>query len=274
MVTAAPGVILSRTRSAGDAIALTRAALAAGATRIVAAGGDGTVHEVANAVAGCEAELAVIPAGSGNDYARSLGVPEALDRAVAFAVTGRARATDAGEVICTAADGAVVRRVFVNIAEAGMGGDVVRCARVARRISGAWLSYQLGILAALAMLRRAPVSVTVDGERLGTFPNSNLIVGNGRYFGGGLQPLPQASLDDGLLDIAHIRDASRFEMARTAPVLRNGIPLDHPRVDQRRCRTLAVQSVEMVPVEADGEWLGYLPATFTVLPGALRVVRV
>ena len=274
MVTAAPGVILSRTRSAGDAIALTRAALAAGATRIVAAGGDGTVHEVANAVAGCEAELAVIPAGSGNDYARSLGVPEALDRAVAFAVTGRARSTDAGEVICTAADGAVVRRVFVNIAEAGMGGDVVRCARVARRISGAWLSYQLVILAALAMLRRAPVSVTVDGERLGTFPNSNLIVGNGRYFGGGLQPLPQASLDDGLLDIAHIRDASRFEMARTAPVLRNGIPLDHPRVDQRRCRTLAVQSVEMVPVEADGEWLGYLPATFTVLPGALRVVRV
>jgi len=273
LAAAAPGSTCVRTTMAGETVPLVRRAVAAGATRIVITGGDGTAHEAANAILGTAAELAVIPAGTGSDYARSLGVPFSVAEAVAFAVREPALATDAGELVCAGADGAEVRRIFVNIAEAGFGGNVVRYARYTLRFARPWLAYQLAILAALATLRRARVVVSADGEAPSTVVSSNLIVGIGQYFGVGMRPLPRAVLDDGLFDIAHIRDASRIEIARQAPMLKNGIAPDHPNVDQYRCRALRAGSAQPVPVEADGEWLGYLPATFTLLPAALRVVR-
>ncbi len=273
LAAAAPGSSCARTTLAGETMALVRKAIAAGATRIVVAGGDGTVHEAANAIIGTGVELAVVPAGSGNDYARSLGVPATIDDAVAFALSTAAVATDAAELTCTGPDGSGLRRIFVNIAEAGFGGDVVRHAQFTNRIAGPWLAYQLAIFAALASLRPARTMVSIDGAPARAVASSNLIVGLGGYFGGGLRPLPQAALDDGLFDVAQIRDASRLDIARHAVMLKNGIPAGHPKVDLCRCRALRVDSAAAVPVEADGEWLGYLPATFTVLPGALRVVR-
>jgi len=218
-------------------------------------------------------ELAVIPGGSGNDYARSLGVPPKVEDAVAFAVRGSALPTDAGELVCAGADGSEVKRIFVNIAEAGFGANVVRYAQRMQRRVNPWLAYQLAILAALVTLRRARVTVAFDGEAPRPVASSNLIVGIGQYFGSGMRPLPRAVIDDGWFDIAHILDASRLEIARQAPMLKNGIAPDHPDVEQRLCRMLRAESAQSVPVEADGEWLGYLPATFTLLPLALRVVR-
>lgn len=270
---AAPGTSFARTTMPGETVALVNRAIAGGATRIVVAGGDGTVHEAANAIVGTKTELAVIPAGSGNDYSRSLGVPSVIDDAVAFAVHGTALATDAGELACAGADGSELKRIFVNIAEAGFGANVVRYAQRTQRIASPWLAYQLAILAALATLRRARVTVAFDGGPPRPVDSSNLIVGIGQYFGSGMRPLPRAIIDDGMFDIAHILDASRLEIARQAPMLKNGIAPDHPNVDQWRCRTLRADSEQPVPVEADGEWLGYLPATFTLLPMALRVVR-
>lgn len=273
LAAAAPASTCVRTTIAGETVPLVRRAVAAGATRIVIAGGDGTVHEAANALVGTKTELAVLPAGTGNDYARSLGVAPTIDDAVAFAVRGPALATDAGELVCTGADGAEVRRIFVNIAEAGFGANVVRYARRTQRFASPWFAYQFAVLAALVTLRHVRVAVAVDGGTPSTVASSNLIVGIGQYFGSGMRPLPGAVIDDGLFDIAHIRDASRLEIARQAPMLKNGIAPDHPDVDQFRCRVLRAGSAQQVPVEADGEWLGYLPATFTLLPGALRVVR-
>jgi diacylglycerol kinase (ATP) len=273
LVAAAPGTRCARTSMAGETLPLVRKAIAAGATRIVIAGGDGTVHEAANAIIGTAVELAVIPAGSGNDYARSLGVPPAIDDAVAFALRSPALATDAGELVCTGVDGRELRRVFVNIAEAGFGANVVRYARSTQRVANPWLAYQLAILAALVTLRRAQVTVSSDDGAPRCVASSNLIVGIGQYFGSGMRPLPGARIDDGWFDVAHIRDASRFEIARQAPMLRNGIDPDHPQVEQYRCRSLRAESPQAVPVEADGEWLGFLPAAFTKLPGALQVVR-
>lgn len=270
---AAPGSSITRTTGPGQTAGLVGEALAGGAQRIVVAGGDGTVHEAANALIGTGAELAVIPAGSGNDYARSLGVPGDIEASVEFALGAPALPTDAGRVVCASAGGAEVRRIFVNIAEAGFGANVVRYARHTVRFAPPWLAYQLGILAALATLRRARVTVSTGTETPASVTSSNLIVGLGQYFGGGMRPLPWAVLDDGLCDIAHIRDASRFDIARNAPVLKNGIPPDHPKIDQWRCSSLRAESPDRVPVEADGEWLGYLPATFEVLPKALRIVR-
>ncbi len=270
---AAPGATTRRTSRPGETISLVREALTAGATRIIVAGGDGTVHEAANVLSGTEAELAVIPAGSGNDYARSLGVPPDIDSSVDFAIRGPALPTDTGEIVCVSDTGREMRRVFVNIAEAGFGAEVVRKAGFLLRFAPPWLGYQLAIFTALVTLRLRRVSISADDEAPRAVASSNLIVGLGQYFGSGLRPLPDAVLDDGLFDIAHIRDCSRLEIARHAPVLKNGIPRDHPKIDQRLCRQLLAESAELVPVEADGEWLGYLPASFAVLPKSLQVVR-
>jgi diacylglycerol kinase (ATP) len=270
---AAPGSICLRTNAAGETGMLVREALKGGAQRILVAGGDGTIHEAANALIGRPAELAVLPAGSGNDYARTLGVPASLDEAVRYAIEAAARPTDAGEIVFTAADGAEGRRIFLNIAQAGFGADVVRNSRATVRIAPGWLGYQLAIFSALATLRRAQVSVSADGEPPRRIDSTNLIVGLGQFFGGGLRPLVDASLDDGLFDIAHIRDASRIDIARHAPLLKSGIPPGHPKIDRLRCRSIHASSNTTVPVEADGELLGFLPATFRVLPAALQVVR-
>lgn len=269
----APATTSVRTSRAGETAALVRAAIASGAERIVVAGGDGTVHEAANALAGTQVDLAVIPHGSGNDYARSLGVPFEIEAAAAFALKAPALPTDAGEVVCATENEGEARRIFLNIAEAGFGAEVVRLVRSTVRFAPAWVAYQVAILAALATLRTNPVRLSADGQEPSNAGSTNLIVGLGQYFGAGLHPLPDALLDDGLFEIAHIRDATRLDIARHAPMLKHGIPPGHPKVERSQCRTLRVEGAANVPVEADGELLGCLPATFTVLPAALRVVR-
>ena len=270
---AAPGSTAYRTAAPGETASLVHRALAAGAKRIVVAGGDGTVHEAANALFGTQAEFAVIPAGSGNDYARSLGTPVDIEAAVAFAIAQTALPTDAGEIVCTDGNGSSVRRIFVNMAEAGFGASVVTHSRTTVRFAPPWLAYQAAILAALVTLRSNALTLSADGQPASRFSSTNLIVALGQYFGAGLRPLPDARLDDGLFDVAHIRDASRLDIARHAPMLKNGIPPGHPKVDRFRCRTLHLASPARVPVEADGELVGSLPATLRVLPAGLQVVR-
>lgn len=270
---AAPGSSFRRTTAAGETGMLVREALNDGAQRIVVAGGDGTIQEAANALIGRPAELAVLPAGSGNDYARTLGVPASLEDAFRHAIEAPALPTDAGEITFRASDCTEGHRIFLNIAQAGFGADVVRNSRATVRIAPGWLGYQLAIFSALATLRCAQVSVSADGEPPRRIASTNLIVGLGQYFGGGLRPLLDAALDDGLFDVAHIRDATRMDIARHAPLLKHGIPPGHPKIDRLRCRSIHASSEAPVPVEADGELLGFLPATFRVLPAALQVVR-
>lgn len=174
---------------------------------------------------------------------------------------------DGDGTVREAANAAIGSQVELAAVPCGTGNDFSRSLGMPRDLEGALE------VALRGSPRLAPVRISVDGELLGTFPNSNLIVGNGGYFGCGLRPLPQACLDDGLLDIAHIRDASRIETALEARELKNGIRPDHPKVDQRRCRILHAERDEYVGVEADGELLGCLPATFRVLPRALRFVH-
>lgn len=273
MVSAGADAMGFRTTRANETGVLVRGAIEAGATRIVVAGGDGTVHEAGNALFGTGMELAVLPAGSGNDYARSLGVPIDLETAIEFAIRSPALATDLGELTCAMPGGSTTRRCFLNIAQAGFGADVVRHSRTTVKLAPAWLAYQLAIFASLATLRTEAVTLSTDGGEPQPMLSTDLIVGLGQYFGAGLHPLPDANLDDGLFEVAHITGATRLDIARHAPLLRNGIPHGHPKVLRAQCRELRVEGPASVPVEADGELAGCLPAVFKVLPGALRVVR-
>lgn len=224
-----------------------------GIDRLYVAGGDGTVHEVANGVleAATSTEIAVLPCGTGNDLARILGPS--------------VRTIDVGVVETT-----TERRHFVNIADVGFGAEVtLRMNRWGRSLCGA-MAYQTGILSALLSYRPDPCEILIDGRRFETLL-ANLIVANGRYFGRGLCPAPLAQPDDGLLDILLLGPLTRWEILTNMPKLRGEQPIRHPKVQSYRGKHIEVRT-RGLPVEADGEYLGCTPAAFSILPKALRIL--
>ncbi len=240
---------------------------------VVAVGGDGTVHEVVNGLLtqGTEERvpvLGVIPAGSGCDYARSFSLPNDLDAAAACLSSPRApRVVDVGEVRCQGIDGER-RRLFANVAEVGIGADVAyRASRLPRAFGPA--RYVGGF--ALTLPRHRPtdarVVATTDHYR-GRL--TNLVVAIGQYFGAGMHIAPAADLSDGEFDV-QVQFGSKLDYALSMPKLFRGTHLPHPRVLEWRAGTVEVSCDPAARLEADGELLGTTPASFRILPGALRV---
>lgn len=263
---------IAPTERAGDVVRLAEEACRSGVQRLVVAGGDGTVHEAANGIRGYEIELAIVPGGSGNDYVKSIGIPRDFVRALEMAAGGVVRQLDAVEITCRGFDDSLLKRVFVNIAEAGIGGEVVRLAAGLRGIVGRRIGYHAGL--AVGLLRTVPrkLRLVIDGTEVRTDCLNNLIVANGQYFGGGMHPVPEALLDDGLLNVVLIHDLGRVGLVRQSHLIQTGLPHDNPNIDHWQAREVIAESPDPVLVEADGELLGLLPATFRVLPRALRVV--
>ncbi len=234
------------------------------ADRLVLFGGDGTIRAAANARP--DAELAVVPCGSGNDFAKTLGIPANPEEAIRVA-RGEAHPIDLVEYECGESG------FFLNIAEIGLGARVVRHANRLKPVTGRRASYSLAILTALAGHRLRPIRVEIDGRHVGEYFMANTIVANGQYFGGGMHPVPHARPDDGLLEIAILNDFPRWKILTQGHVLRTGIPRNHQRIHHFRGKEVRITSPEPVGVEADGDLLGDLPVRFRVRPGALRFVR-
>jgi diacylglycerol kinase (ATP) len=234
---------------------------------VVAVGGDGTIHEVANGLIQEGAtdgapSLGIVPLGSGSDYAKTFQVP--VDPAEAVArLDGPERAVDVGEVVFAAG-----RRYFVNIAEVGIGAETVRrAARLPRRLGGA--TYGLAFLATLPLFRRPQAVLELDEERF-TGKVTNLVVAVAQYFGGGMHIAPQADPTDGLFD-AQVQRGTKLSYVRSLPKVYKGAHLPHPDVNEYRTRALEVRCDPPAAIEADGEVLGTTPAAFRCLPGALRL---
>lgn len=240
--------------------------------RVIVAGGDGTVGCAVNAIAGTHFELGVLPCGTGNDFARSLRIPRVLGQALEVALGERVHTIDLGECRCSRPGGGTITRRFVNMAEAGLGAEVVAHARRLGRFPGRALAYQLAIALAVTRMRWHNVEVQVDGASLGSGASTNVIIANGQYFGGGLRPFPWARLDDGRLELGWMRRVARAEILwHASTLLRNGLPYAHPDLSFGAGTTILASGEGPAPVEADGELLGQLPAEFRVLPRALRV---
>jgi len=268
----APGAELARSATLDDLLRCIERLPRDEPGRLIVAGGDGTVHCAVNALAETRIELGLLPCGTGNDFARSLRIPRRLEPALDVALGDALRTIDIGECSCAGRAGGLVTRRFVNVAEAGLGGEVVTRARRLARLPGRALAYQLAIAWAVARMRHTWAEVSIDGAKLGAGASTNVIVANGEYFGGGMRPFPWARMDDGRLELAWMRRVSRLEILWRAPALRRGLPRDHPDVSFGAGTTIsATGGPEPVLVEADGELLGQLPAVFRVLPGALRV---
>jgi diacylglycerol kinase (ATP) len=254
------------------------AAMAQGIDLLAVVGGDGMTHLGVNLCAGTETPLAVIAAGTGNDIARGLGLPAHNPIAAADAVAhGRLRRIDAVRRTNTARridtarhlDGYGEARWYAGVLGAGFDSLVNE-----RANTWAWprgrMRYNLAIARELPLFKPIPYAVTVDGERHETRAML-VVVANGPSYGGGMRVAPDASFDDGLLDVVVLHEISTSEFVRVFPRVFSGEHVSHPAVEVLRGRRVALEA-EGIVAYADGERFAALPMEVEVVPRALTVV--
>ena len=252
---------------ARSAVEQGRAAIGSGAIdRLVVGGGDGMVHLGANLCAGTPVSLGVIAAGTGNDIARELGLPvRDAAASVQRILSGSTRQVDAARH--TTATGE--QKWFLGVLAAGFDAVVNERANQLTWPKGP-MRYNLAILRELPVFRAIPYTLVLDGERIDT--EAMLVaVGNGPAYGGGMRVTPDASFDDGLLDVLILRKISTFEFLRVFPRVFKGTHVSHHAVQIRRARTVSLEAEGIVSY-ADGERFAPLPMSMEVVPGALTVL--
>jgi diacylglycerol kinase (ATP) len=253
--------------SAEEAAARAREALRGGSIdALVVAGGDGMTHLGVNLCAGTSVPLGIVAAGTGNDIARELGLPvRDAAAAVEGILAGRTRTVDAARV--DLADG--THLWFAGVLAGGFDAVVNERANRWRYPRGA-MRYHLAVLRELPRFGAIPYRLVLDG-RVEETDAMLVAVGNGPAYGGGMLVTPDASMDDGLLDVLVLHRLPRIEFVRVFPSVRSGRHVEHPAVEVRRARTVHLDAPDIVAY-ADGERLGPLPLTIEAVPGALTVL--
>lgn len=264
------------TESSGDGRRLAREEATAGRKLIVALGGDGTISEVADGIlaAGGQAEMGIVPRGTGGDFRRTLELPEDLRAAGARVRQASARRIDVGLVTFKTPEGNMTTRHFINVASFGLTSNVAARANQSSKRWGAKLSFLGATLQTLLSYDNVEVFFSADGAEPQRKTVLAGVVGNGRYFGGGMKICPEALLDDGRLDLVVIGDLNRFAVVTKFSRIYGGTHITMPEVQTSRICVLAVTPVnasDAIPLEIDGETPGFLPATFEVRPKALSL---
>ena len=255
----------------GQLADIARRAAEDGATLLVVVGGDGTVYEVANGIAGRGGiEIAVLPRGTGWDFARSQGIPAKAEQALRVAAGGRARTIDLGHARFRGWDGDEQSAYFANAGSVGMSGAIAARANETTKALGGKASYAWATLAVFKGWRAAEMEVRV-GEEHRSGRMHDVFVANGNCLGGGMKVCPDARPDDGVFDVLTIGDLTKRDLVLNLPRLYRGTHLPNAKAELLRGRGAAVDSAEPLPVQLDGEQPGTTPVQFELLPAALRV---
>ncbi len=273
LLAAAPELAAARLiQAAGAEAARTEldASIEDGAERVLAVGGDGTAHLVAGTLLAAGAagrvDFGLVPAGTGSDLARSLGLPRDPVAALRRTLAAAPRRIDA-LVVETAGE----TRYAANTASAGMSGAIVPAVNANPRRGR--LSYLSTTLAALARYRPVPCRLTVDGEPFYDGEFFLAAFANGRFFGNGMPIAPEARLDDGLIDVVLIPPVPLWHLPYRMPQFLTGRHVKLEVVKVRRARKIRLEPAPgFPPFEVDGECLESGPAEIRVLPGALRIL--
>lgn len=252
--------VLRSTARSGDAELLARSAVKEGFETIVAAGGDGTVNEVVNGIAGTDAALGLLPLGTMNVFATELGLPASdLRRCWEIIQEARVRRID-----LPSANG----KHFVQLAGVGFDAQVVKeTSRTFKRSFGP-LSY---IVSAAQIAARTPPELRIESENALTEEGSFVLVGNGRLYGGPFPFFKHAALDDGLLDVLVFKRLNYIEIVRYMQDVIFSSQITSPEVEYFQTKSLRVSSEGAVPVEVDGELIGNCPVQFNIRARGLRV---
>lgn len=245
----------------GEATALAAEWVRRGAPVVAAAGGDGTMHEVAQALVGTDTALALLPFGRGNDLAAALGVPTTVAGAVAVLIEGRRRRIDVARV------GA---RVACTVVSTGFDAEVANRCRTGWWRHLGWLAYPVAAVTSLARLRPTPMVIEGDfGRRDGDYVLA--AISNTGLYGGGIRVAPGSSPDDGQLDCCLVRHMPRARLVGLLVMAYRGRHVHRPEVEVVRSRWVRV-TADALPVIADGEAVGSAPFRCDLERGALQVL--
>lgn len=260
------------------AIELTVEAIAAGYRNIIAAGGDGTLHEVVNGVLfqrdvpPQEITVGAISLGTGNDWGRMYGFTQDCRKAVEAIAAGHTFLQDVGNVTFYECRYPHDRHV-VNIAGAGFDSVVVRqFDKLKEKGDTKKAQYMWCLLKALMSYRTKRMRITVDGVQVADGKIFTVAVGIGRYNGGGMMQLPLSVADDGLFDITVIRKLPKLTVIRKLRTLFNGTIYSVRQASHHRGRHILIEAAPGTMAEADGELLGDTPSELTIIPKALRII--
>ncbi|HEY2961883.1 MAG TPA: YegS/Rv2252/BmrU family lipid kinase [Pyrinomonadaceae bacterium] len=282
------------TESAGDATIQTRAALNSGVELIVVVGGDGTLSEAAEGFFNFnhdfeqpptpinpDATLAILPAGTGDDFARGLRrkrapLQEWIETLLSFCRAERT--SQPVDVLYGLCDGFQKPFICLNASTMGIGGETAsrvaaQCAFM-RRFSGEF-RFVFAAVGALAAWRERRVRVTVDGRVVADGPMNLIGVANGLYAGGGMMFSPAARLDDGKVDVVTASGLSRTNVVTELSRIHTGGHLNNPKVSLAQGANVRIETLmlqDAMPLEADGNVKGVTPVQFRVMPRALRFV--
>jgi YegS/Rv2252/BmrU family lipid kinase len=248
------------TRSIDHAYEEAGVAAEAGET-VVALGGDGLLRPLAGALKGTASALAIVPCGRGNDLARMLGVPTDPEEAARLAVEGQERLLDVANVEGTP---------YMGVASFGFDSDANRIANEAKLVRGDGV-YVYAALRALATWKPARFRVIIDGVRH-EFTGCTVAVGNSKVYGGGMYVLPEAEIDDGLLDVMFVKDASKLKLLALLPRVFKGTHGRSELVEFLRGAEVEVSSDRPFSIYADGDPIGATPAIMRVERRSLRVI--
>jgi YegS/Rv2252/BmrU family lipid kinase len=273
------------TSQMGEGTELAAEAARKGTKLIVACGGDGTIAEVANGIlaSGKDAELGILPSGTGGDFRRTLGIPARISDAAEILRSGRTLTIDVGRVTFVDHDGNQAAKYFLGVASLGMSAEVIKRVKASE---SAWLptktpkwlggrvSFGMSMLQTAMQLPATRVIVQIDDLSERNLTVANLCVANARYFGGGMKIAPAAMLNDGKLDVVYIGELGASKILMNAPRLYSGTHLNMEQVGHALAKKIAARptaSKAQVAIEVDGELVGRLPAAFQIVPKALRL---
>ena len=258
---------------------IVREAVANGVTRIVVLGGDGTASQALNGLRQpdgsiANVQLGLIPAGTGRDFARTIGISrKPIEAARHLARGATARTIDVGQIELS--DGSV--RLFLNIASFGVTARIAHALEEYPQLKRHAGAFAFGLATVRAGVRYAPdlVEVRVDGHAPESGPVAALAIANGGWFGGGMHVAPTARVDDGLFEVVRFGNLARRDFVISLPRLYRGTHYTHPHVRHSQgmevFATPGVGVTHPIEIEADGEIVGELPARFSLFRAALML---
>jgi diacylglycerol kinase (ATP) len=273
------------TTKQAEAIELAAEAARRGTKLIIACGGDGTISEVANGIlaSGRDAELGILPSGTGGDFRRSLRIPARSREAAMILRDGQTQLIDVGRASYSTDAVEQETRYFLGVASFGMSADVIARVKAGqpewlpvktpRWLSGR-VSFGAAMLQSAARMKPTRVLVQLDDKSAHRTTVTNLCIANARYFGGGMKIAPNAKLTDGKFDVVSIGDLGLRQILANAPLLYFGAHLNMPEVQHALAAKITASPSDKnqrVGLELDGELPGFLPAAFQIVPSTLRV---
>ncbi len=262
-----------------QAAEISRAAIKEGSELIVGVGGDGTMNEISNGffenknIINPKVALGIVPSGTGCDFSRSLNIPSGLKNALRVITQASSSMIDIGKIRFRDHFNKKHERFFLNIADFGIGGEVLNKMnqKMAKRKTS---SYLRSAVTTFITYKSKRVRIKIDGRQI---PFDEYLIGaisNGKIFGKGMKIAPYAKLDDGLFDVVLIKSMKFLEFCRNILKIYSGTHLSHPKVSLIRGKKIEINpesSEKDVLIEADGELIGKLPATFEIVPQSFLV---